>query len=137
MKLVDEAKVAKCLTDLEKILQADQLMISLEHMKDDSNIERYLDYILSNRVITSLEEIFAIVRQRPEISKQMANCLRKNKNRGKIVDLKPEIINNSTISPYAGRYASLKDVPGYGTAWNERCIPDGVYIDHSGDNKRC
>ena len=37
---------------------------------------------------------------------------------------------------YAGTYGSLREVPGYGTEWNERCIPSGVVIS-GGRNARC
>lgn len=128
----------KCIRDLQKIVEAEKLMSGLEQMNaKDSNVKQYLDYILRNRIVKNMEDVFYIVIKMPEISKQLAECIEKSERRGNLVKLKENIVIQSSRCQYSGTYNSLKDVPGYGTEWNERCVPDGVSIKGYGSNSRC
>lgn len=135
MRNIDANKLDKNVQDLKKIVDAEKLIGKLEFMQEESHVERYLNYILDNEIVSSLEEVFYLVQKVPEVSEPMANCLRINKMRGKLVHLSVNIKTSCDRDDVSGIYKDLRDVPGYGTEWNERCIPEGVIIRHSND--RC
>jgi len=137
-KIESSENLEKCIRDLQKILEAEKLMSCLEQMNaKDSNIKQYLDYILKNNIVKNLEDVFYIVSKVPNISKQFSECIEKSEKRGNLVKLEPKVIVEYTNRSPSGSYNSLSEVPGFGTEWNERCIPDGVSIRGRGNNSRC
>lgn len=118
-----------CIDDLKKINEAQLLLKDIKNSKSIDNIEPYLKYILENNIIKTLEDVFYIITKHPDISEKLSEAVKKYG----LNDLK----NNSSANSYnnyeySGTYNRLQDAPGYGTDWNERCIPDNVSIRSKG-----
>ena len=62
-------------------------------------------------------------------TRQLIEDIKKIKNKQKAAE---ERYNNR----YASAYNSLREVPGYGTEWNEIYAPSGIVI-RGGRNTRC
>jgi hypothetical protein len=148
---INDTKLQRCIRDLTKIVEAQKSFNNLEVLKDarNDNLERFIDYAISNHIIDSLEDVFEVVRCIPSLNSTMSKCVQNSRLMKKQV-IKDDydnsgcyrcvVSNNSSPNPrceqsYSGTYNSLSEVPGYGTEWNERCVPDGVTI--RGCNSRC
>lgn len=153
---INTDKLDKCIRDLRKIMEAERALQSLEIIRNtQTNITKFIEYALSVGLISTLEEVFYLVQQIPEISDTLAQCIRKSEERAKLVDVKPK---TNTVTEYVyvdssprgsardagpnapyqynGKgYNSIKEIPGYGTEWNDRCVPDGV--NRNSSNGRC
>lgn len=124
--------------DIKKVHEAEQVLKGLEIMgKIASNTENVINYALSKKIISSLEDVIYVIKQAPEIEDILVKSIYAFKDRGDLVKAEPHVEYRSAPYQYNGTgYNRLQDVPGYGTQWNERCVPDGVNIKNSG-YERC
>lgn len=96
----------------------------------DISMKAIIDYAFEKQMINNAKDLVSISLKFPELSDYMAEKY-DQKNQDKI-----ERYQEQYDRRFAGTYNSLREVPGYGTEWNERCIPDGVVI-RSPRNNRC
>lgn len=130
-------KLDICIEDLQKICKAQTLLKDVKNSNPVDNVEPYLKYILENRVVKDLEDVFYIVTTYPDIAERMSNAIKKYGLDGLKDKSSSSSNSNSDYYRYSGTYDDIRDVPGYGTEWNDRCIPDGVSIRGRDRNERC
>ena len=121
-------EIKQLIEDIEKVQEAQVLLARVHTVKLDSEINKLIDYAIRKNIIKSTLDIVEICEKLPEIKEIIC----KNYD-----DYKNKIIKDAEYkyeNRYAGTYNSLSDVPGYGTEWNERCIPSGVIVKR---NSRC
>ena len=141
---MNKEKLDSLIRDIKKVKEAEKALQGLEIAGSViSNIDKVIDYALNTRIISTLEDIVYIVQIYPEIADALVKRVYLDNNRGDVVKapekIRTEVKYESSINApyqYNGRgYKSLKDVPGYGTEWNDRCVRDEVYRDRN--NQRC
>lgn len=92
-----------------------------------NGLNELLDYSIKHNIINNIEDIVTLCIEFPDLK----DIITKKYDEY----IKANIKENNERYKYSGTYNSLKDIPGYGTEWNSRCIPDGVYIKKT--NRRC
>lgn len=130
------SNIEKILEDLNKTLEADKVVYSLDTENKYENTKKYLEYIIQKGFISSLEDIMLLATKRPKVIDSLAEVIRNSDN-----SFKAKLVNyiapkNKDVIDVSGVYERIEDVPGYGITFNSRCIPEGVYI-KSKQNGRC
>lgn len=121
-------KLRTLIEDCEKLLKVEEYVCDVKTTKLTSHIDELLKYGFDYGIIDSVSDVLEFSKEIPNLSK-------------KVADMYDERIKKRANDEahqyykYAGTYNCLEDVPGYGTEWNHRCIPDGVVI--RGRNGRC
>ncbi len=125
---VMNAKLQTLIKDCQTLLKVEEYVCDVKTKKLTSHIDELLNYAFSYDIITSVSDILEFSQAIPSLSKKVADMyderVKKRANE-----------EAQQYYKYAGTYDRLEDVPGYGTEWNNRCIPDGVVI--RGGNRRC
>lgn len=134
-KLLNTEKLDKCIKDISKINEAQKLLEEITYNINSNNLNNYLSYVIKNKVVCTLGEVFYIVTKIPEISEAMEKVISIHGLNG-VNKVTETILQDREPSYPSGNYNSLSDVPGYGTDWNERCVPKGVSINNR-RNERC
>jgi hypothetical protein len=138
---MDKQKLEAFIRDIKKIYEAEKALKGLEIMENiTGNTSTVIDYALSKKIISSLEDVIYVIKQVPEIEDVLVTRIYMYKDRGSLVKAEPKIEYKTEYktTPYQHNgmgYNSLKDVPGYGTQWNERCVPDDVYVNRDRNNR--
>lgn len=117
--------------DIKKVYQAESILATITSYSAASEMKKLIEYAMHTNIIKGTMDIVYLCSENPEaqesITKAYDNYLAEK--------AKQEKEQYTQAYRYAGVYDSISDVPGYGTEWNERCIPDGVCI--RGRNSRC
>lgn len=116
--------------DCEKLLKVEEYVLDVKTTKLTNHIDELLKYAFDYGVISSVSDVLEFSKAIPNLSKKVADMYDENIK-------KKASSETRTYYKYAGTYDKLSDVPGYGTEWNNRCIPDGVIIRGSRGNGRC
>lgn len=131
---MDKQKLEAFVRDIKKVYEAEQTLKGLEIMGNvTSNTEKVIDYALSKKILSSLEDVIYVIKQVPEIEDILVKRIYAYKDRGDLVKAETQIEYRNAPYQYNSQgYNRIQDVPGYGTQWNERCIPEGVNIRNRG-----
>ena len=139
MKSEEKQKALQTLTDNLKTIMSTRDITNILKQYDDGKdpIDTMLKYAIEKGIIGGARDVMTVSNAIPELEVRVADLydesVEKEKDR-----LRQETANlqSQWDRRYAGTYKSLSDVPGYGTEWNERCIPDGVSINR-GKGRDC
>ena len=126
-------EIKQLIEDIKKVQEAQVLLARVNTIKLDSEINKLLDYAIKHKIIKSTIDIVDICLEIPEIKDIVCSSY---DDYIKSIKDKQKAVEERYDNRYAGTYGSLREVPGYGTEWNERCIPSGVVIS-GGRNARC
>ena len=114
--------------DCEKLLRVEEFVADVKTKKLTSHIDELLKYAFDYGIINSVSDVLEFSNAIPSLSQKVADMYDER--------IKKKASEEAhTYYKYAGTYDKLSDVPGYGTEWNSRCVPDGVVI--RGSNERC
>lgn len=122
------SKLQTLIDDCEKLLKVEEYVSDIKTTKLTNHLEELLTYAIDYGIIGSVSDVLEFSKAIPNLSSKVADMY-ETKIRKKANDSAREYYK------YAGTYDRLEDVPGYGTEWNNRCIPDGVVI--RGSRGRC
>lgn len=128
-KMRDE--LAKLSSDIKKVQQAESILATVHTRREESELEKLIRYALHCNIIKSTLDLILVCNENPESQAQIADIYDAYMKEQK--EAAEKAVRESRR--YAGTYNSLSEVPGYGTEWNSRCVPDGVII--RGRNGRC
>lgn len=124
-------ELKKLSEDIKKVQKAESILSTIATLSIDSEMEKLINYALDRNIIKGTMDVVDLCADNPEAQKTITKAY--DKYMKEKTEREKESYNYSRR--YAGTYDSLSEVPGYGTEWNSRCIPDGVII--RGANKRC
>lgn len=129
-------KINTFIIDLKRLIQIENEISKLKTTQNITHpIDEYLDYGFRWGIIDSSFDLLKICQEIPELTNKLTDIYDK-KTKEKIEKEKEyQKRKDEEYHRYAGTYDSLYDAPGYGSEWNERCIPDGVVIRNR--NNRC
>lgn len=133
---MENNKLQILIQDLKTAKEIEDKIGKLQTLKMDSPIQQLIERAIDYRILKNTSDLFKLVKEFPNLEERIIHIYdnylyKKNEAREKY--LKQEAIRNSK---YSGTYDKLSDAPGYGTEWNERCVPDGVYV-RSGIGRDC
>lgn len=130
----DELK--QLIEDIKKVQEAQLLLARVSTTKIEPEIDKLLDYAIKKKIIKTTKDVvdicFVVPELKDTISKHYDEYI---ESIIKKIDKERKDAEYRYDNRYAGTYNSLSEVPGYGTEWNSRCIPDGVVI--RSRNSRC
>ena len=121
-------KLQILITDLKKASEMEKTLMEISSTKITSPTDELLSYGFKYGIIKTSKDLLIICKEIPSIEEKATTMF------DKVIATKL-VSNVSKSSGFGGTYNSLKDAPGYGTIWNERCIPDDVHIKVSGRNR--
>lgn len=122
-------KINIYIRDLKKIIEIEEQISKLETTQNITHpIDEFLDYGFNWNIIESSYDLLKICQEVPELTNKLTEVFDKKNNEKIKRELEYQKQKDMEYYKYAGNYNSLKDVPGYGVEWNERCVPDGVRI---------
>lgn len=122
------SKLQALIEDCEKLLNVEQYVCDIQTTKLTNHIDELLTYAINYGIIGSVSDVLEFSKAIPNLGKKVADMYE--------TKIKKAADDSARqYYKYAGNYDRLEDVPGYGTDWNSRCIPDGVII--RGRNDRC
>ena len=127
------SEIKQLIEDIKKVQEAQVLLARVNTVKLDSEINKLLESAIKHKIIKNTIDVVDICLEIPEIKDIVCNCY---DDYIKGIKDKQKVAEERYDNRYAGSYNSLREVPGYGTEWNERCIPSGVVI-RGGRNSRC
>ena len=125
------------INDLKTAIEIEHKIVNLKTLKMESPVEKLIETAIDYRTIKTTSDLFNVVKQFPEFEERIISIYDKileKKQKERDEYYKKEIIRTSK---YSGTYDNYSDAPGYGTEWNERCIPDGVYIRNAYGRRDC
>lgn len=112
------------ISDIKKTIKAQDYLIDVSTTKLSSPLDELLEYGFNWNIIKSSYDVLKICYEIPEIENKLTTLYDKK--------IEEKINKANSSNKYAGVYERIEDVPGYGTEWNNRCIPDGVIIKNNG-----
>lgn len=123
--------------DLKIAIEIENKINEIETKRIDSPVEELLNYAFQYGIIKTTIDVINLVKEFPALENEISQKY------DEYMEKKAKSIQASEKrrleerAKYGGTYDRYEDVPGYGTEWNMRCVPDGVYIRNSGRNSRC
>lgn len=120
--------------DVEKICEAKKMLEGISTVNMDAELKKLIEYAISRGIIKSLVDVIELCNELPDYKKLIADTYQKIHD-DKIRSKSHSSCYSKKDYCYSGTYSSLREAPGYGTEWNERCIPDGIIV--GGNNSRC
>ena len=129
--------IEKFKKDLKLAIEIENKINEIETTKINSPVEELLNYAFQYGMIKTTMDVISLVKDFPTLESEIS------KKYDEYMDKKAKSIQASEKrrleerARYGGTYDRYEDVPGYGTEWNMRCVPEGVYIRNSGRNSRC
>lgn len=129
-------ELEKLASDINKVISAEKILSGLETIKAPQQLEVLIEYAIEHNIIKNTYDVLEVATKCPDVKEVLAQkydcCI--NKRMESLKDQRKEAERRYEYR-YAGTYEKLSDVPGYGTEWNNRCIPAGVVIGNG--NERC
>ena len=129
--------IEKFKKDLKLAIEIENKINEIETTKINSPVDELLNYAFQYGMIKTTMDVINLVKDFPTLENEIS------KKYDEYMDKKAKSIQASEKrrleerARYGGTYDRYEDVPGYGTEWNMRCVPEGVYIRNSGRNSRC
>ena len=119
--MANEKNINILIEDLKRAVEIDKNISQISITNIDSPLKELLSYSLKHGIINNTKDLLTICKEVPYVENLATKMYDEYMNQ----KLKT---TNSYSSGFGGTYRRLQDAPGYGTVWNERCVPDDVYV---------
>lgn len=107
------------INDLKKALAVEEKLSEISLTKIKSPVDELLEYAFSYSIIKSASDLLTVCKAVPELENKLTTMFDNKINSKK---------DNSSSYSSPTYYKRLQDAPGYGTYWNERCVPDDICL---------
>lgn len=124
------------ISDLKKAIKLNSEIENITTTKIESPVKQLLEYGFRVGIIDKTGDVLKVCKEIPDLEDLVTSMYDKKIKENKASEAKYAAARAEERRKYAGTYDRYEDVPGYGTEWNMRCVPDGVVIRGRG-NSRC